>query len=209
MLSEVPYATFANYSPRGQSKLSQDSRTVCGRIKAAHSQTLDIVIKRLSEPDQAILLPFLSPETTLVPIPGSAPLAPNAVSPPRIICEKLQSAGFGKETLPILTRIKAVPKSAFASPGERPSLRKHYETLKIDTDFIVPEEITLVDDVLTRGRTSFACAMRLNEVFPQSEIRIFSVIRTQGLIPEISKIRDPDKGTIKLIKSGTDVDRNP
>jgi hypothetical protein len=73
----------------------------------------------------------------------------------------------------------------------------------------VPTKITLVDDVLTRGRTSYAAARRVHEAFPEAEIRLFAIIRTQGLIPDINALVDPSVGRIVLVHNGTDVDRRP
>ncbi len=45
-------------------------------------------------------------------------------------------------------------------------------------------------------RTSFACALRLHEVFPNARINVFAVMRTQGLMPDVEKITDPALGMI-------------
>lgn len=42
--------------------------------------------------------------------------------------------------------------------------------------FFVPDKITIVDDMLTMGRTSFACAELLRAVCPDAKIRIFAMI---------------------------------
>ena len=73
---------------------------------------------------------------------------------------------------------------------------------KVQPQLVQPTQLTLVDDVLNIGRTSYACAQRLSETFPNSEIRVFAVIRTQGLIPEIETIVDPSVGTITGYSSG-------
>jgi hypothetical protein len=52
------------------------------------------------------------------------------------------------------------------------------------------------------GRTSYACAQRLHEAFPNAEIRVFAVIRTQGLILDVEAIVDPAVGTITGYPSG-------
>jgi len=59
-----------------------------------------------------------------------------------------------------------------------------------------------VDDVLTMGRTSFACAELLRDVCPDAEIRIFAMIRTQGLQEDIERIVDPATGIIIGYPSG-------
>ncbi len=72
-----------------------------------------------------------------------------------------------------------------------------------------PQRITLIDDVITRGRTSFAAAWRLHEIYPDADIRVFAIIRTQGLLPEIEALRDPSVGVIRLNATGSDVNRHP
>jgi predicted amidophosphoribosyltransferase len=49
------------------------------------------------------------------------------------------------------------------------------ESLAVTNQLLGPLQITLVDDVLTMGRTAFACALRLHEAFPGAEIRIFAM----------------------------------
>ena len=65
-----------------------------------------------------------------------------------------------------------------------------------------PAEITLVDDVLTMGRTMCACANVLAEKFPDVKIRAFAMIRTQGFVDDIEKILDPSVGKIIGYSSG-------
>ncbi|QFS85192.1 hypothetical protein [Roseivivax sp. THAF197b] len=66
----------------------------------------------------------------------------------------------------------------------------------------MPDKITIVDDVLTMGRTSFTCAELLRAVCPDAEIRIFAMIRTQGLQDDIDQIVDPATGVIVGYPSG-------
>jgi hypothetical protein len=79
---------------------------------------------------------------------------------------------------------------------------QHYETIAVQAHLIQPARLTLVDDVLTMGRTSYACMMRLQESFPNAEIRVFAVIRTQGFIPNVEVIVEPAIGTITGYPSG-------
>lgn len=52
------------------------------------------------------------------------------------------------------------------------------------------------------GRTTFACAELMRQVCPDAEIRIFAMIRTQGLQGEIEAIVDPATGIITGYASG-------
>jgi hypothetical protein len=55
---------------------------------------------------------------------------------------------------------------------------------------VKPTQITLIDDALTLGRVFFASASRLQERFKDIPIRLSSIIKTQGLIPDIEKLVD-------------------
>lgn len=133
------------------------------------------------------------PRVLLVPVPGSAP-----VQGARWVGERLawclKEMGLAAEVWPILHRRQAVRKSAFAAAGERPSVLEHYASFAIDRAPMEPAPVgrggfacdfrgarlrlTLVDDVITRGRTMLAGAMRLREAFPGAEIRAFALLRT-------------------------------
>jgi len=210
LLSEVPYATFANYSPRGTTELSKKSRRICSRIKVADRKLIDAMIREFQDEDCEHILKFLEDDRVLVPIPGSAPLkTADSIWTPFIIAQRLVKDGFGREVQSILKRRTAVPKSAFAKQGERPTIQRHYDTMEVDAGLLAPEKVTLIDDVLTRGRTSYAAAWRIHDALPNTDIKIFSVIRTQGLIPEVLKIKDPSVGVVSFEAASHDVDRRP
>ncbi len=210
LLYEVPYATFANYSPRGTSDLSKKSRSVCSGVKAANLNLLNNIIQRLQKPECKEIVSFLTSDRVLVPIPGSAPRkTKDSVWPPSMIAHHLVAEGYGSEVREILQRVSAVPKSAFAAPGERPSVQVHIESMEVNKELLPLEKITLIDDVITRGRTSFAAAQKIHEAFPKADIKIFSVIRTQGLIPNITELVDPSVGSVIFNKTSGDVDRQP
>lgn len=202
MPSEFPYATFANYSPRGASELSQRSRNVCGHIKAGKAELIRSAIPRLQSADAAVIAPFLNPRVTLVPVPRSAPLADGALWPAKVIADILAAAGLGASVLPCVHRLTAVRKSSSSPAKDRPSVTEHYESLGLTAQLIRPAQITLVDDVLTQGRTMVACALRLAEEFPDAEIRCFAMIRTQGFVENFEKIVDPSAGVIRYYDSG-------
>ena len=72
---------------------------------------------------------------------------------------------------------------------------------------VAPDRIALVDDVVTKGRTLLACAMRLREVYPQAELRAFALVRTMGLVPDIEQLIQPCDGQISWV--GDDAQRDP
>ncbi|WBU58812.1 hypothetical protein [Paracoccus sediminicola] len=196
------YGTFANYSPRGSSELAVKSRKACGAIKAGRVDVIGSAVPHLQDAKADILRPFLGPDVTLVPVPRSAPLPEGALWPAKVICDVLHGQGFGQEVQPYLRRTRAVPRSSNSLAAERPLVPVHMESIEAERPFFVPDKITIVDDVLTMGRTSFACAELLREVCPNTEIRIFAMIRTQGLQNDIEKIVDPATGIIVGYPSG-------
>lgn len=193
---KIEYGTFSNYSPRGNSDLSKKSRGTCGAIKAGKTSVIDSAIPHLRDAKSDVLRPFLNSDVTLVPVPRSAPLADGALWPGMVIADRLQANGFGGEVLPLIERITAVRKSSTSPASERPLIHEHIESLQVNMELANPAQITLVDDVLTMGRTMCACAKVLSEQFPDAEIRAFAMIRTLGFVDDIEKIVDPSIGTI-------------
>jgi len=200
--SEFPYATFANYSPRGTSDMSLRSKRICGKIKAGKVSQIERALPHLEKPEAAVLAPFLNPDVILVPVPRSAPLPDGALWPSKVIADVLSENGYGGEVAPLIERIIAVRKSSSSPANERPLVPEHMASMQVNTDMLHPEQITLVDDVLTMGRTTFACASLLAEAMPETEIRIFAMIRTLGLVDEVENVLDPSMGTIIGYPSG-------
>ena len=105
------------------------------------------------------------------------------------------SHDLARGSLRLLTRTKPVAKAAY-SPRNRPSYRDHQNSITIDFDLDIGEQILVVDDIVTRGDTLFACVTMLEDAYPEIEVGGFALVRTMGLIPEIEKIIDPTEGTI-------------
>jgi hypoxanthine phosphoribosyltransferase len=67
--------------------------------------------------------------------------------------------------------------------------------------------ILLIDDVITKGRTLAAAAIRLQEAFPKADIRAFALIRTMGFVLDIPRLLEPCQGVIHW--NGEDAYRAP
>ncbi len=208
LLSEVPFAAFLAYSPRGQSEISKKSRSVRDAVKRDAGTFLSLAAQRLKESvDEAWLGAFLGPGVTLVPAPRSAPLVAGALWPASRVCEELVKLGLGREVLSCLERKEAVAKSAYAGRGERPTVQRHLETISLEPALLAPGDITVVDDFITKGRTLLACASLVKAYFPEATVRVFALVRTMGLQPDVERIIDSCVGVVRL-KSG-DAEREP
>src|SRR5882762_4504408 len=158
----LPVYSLFPYSKKGEKKDVDTVRNIVARVKACRIGFLeDYFEKHLSEGDKVIISSFIPENATLIPLPKSAPLVENALWPSRDICEFLIKRGFGNSFSPILKRISAVPKAAFQHSSEdRPSVQKHFDSISLEIDPLFSSninEIILVDDVVTQGRTAFAC----------------------------------------------------
>jgi len=129
---------------------------------------------------------LLGPEVSLVPAPRSAPMVPGGLWPAERIREALVAAGLGREVLRCLERVTPVEKSATALPGERPSAEEHYESIRARGGLrLAGARAVVVDDVITKGATCLASGGPLSEVFRDTDIRAFALVRTLGLVGEM------------------------
>lgn len=144
---------------------------------------------------------FFNDAVTLVPVPRSSLTVAGGVWPPLTIAEVILDHGLAGGMLPCLKRKKTVQRSSTAGKGKRPTAARHYATMTAKRDLIVPERILLVDDVVTKGATLIGAASRVQQVFPDSEVRVFALMRTQGFT-DIAKTIEPVRGTIRCYKSG-------
>ncbi|HMG66396.1 MAG TPA: hypothetical protein VK588_01880, partial [Chitinophagaceae bacterium] len=124
------------------------------------------------------------------------------------ICKLLASLQLGA-IAPCLIRTEAIRKSSlYYSADKRPSVQEQYDSMSVE-NYVPTENITLIDDVLTLGRTSIAGASRLAEKFPNATIRVFALIRTMGFVPDVDNILNVQIGTITFNDFSGKCTRNP
>lgn len=212
--SEIPFCSFLQYQPRGDSEDCKRGRRYRDAIKNDSSlhfkkasggietvRGIDHFVKIIAQNIARIpeFRDALGPETVLVPIPRSAPLkTPSALWPARRICEALVGNGLGLEVVPLLERHTAVQKSATALPGQRPDPIDHYNStsIAVGLPLIMASKITLVDDFITRGSHFLGMYPLVKAAYGDREIFCFAMMRTNSY-EDVSKHMLPVGGTIR------------
>lgn len=145
---------------------------------------------------------------TLVPAPKSSLLKPGTLWVPERLTTAMARNGLGRSSEPCLERTRAVPRSSGQRDGaKRPKALQHYESMNVRKLLFEPEEIILVDDVVTRGATIMGGVNRLREAFPDSKIRAFAMMRVMSDVEAFADVEDPCIGTITMY--GDDTKREP
>jgi hypothetical protein len=209
MIPKVAYASCYVYSPAGAGVVCEHSRLLRTLLKAgdAHFMVKYAVRVHQQAQESQQLAGFFRSDDLLVPVPGSTPDSCGSTWVAADLADALVHAGIGAMAWRGLHRICSVRKSATAVPGARPTVALHYLSFLMDHPPMNAQNVVLIDDVVTRGRTLLAAATRLQEAFPDAEIRAFALLRTRGLIPSVQRLLDPCRGEIRW-KAG-DAHRNP
>lgn len=76
--------------------------------------------------------------------------------------------------------MKPIRKAALSHSPDRPTALEHFETMRVVQTISRPEEIILVDDVVTQSATLLGAANRLAHSYPDARIRAFVAMRTQS-----------------------------
>lgn len=202
--SDLPFASVAAYCPRGDSSVIVRSRNLMLQVKENRVVTSPgrvetaaaFVARRLREMCPQFVDEFLGPEVALVPVPRSGLQKPGALWPANEVAIALRQEGFGSRVLPCLHRARAVPKAATSAPKDRPKARAHFDSLELQNPIDLPDRITLVDDVVTRGAQLFGAAWRIWAARPDVAVRAFAVIRTVSDPNDFTTIGDPRTGHI-------------
>jgi hypothetical protein len=206
-LREISFASSYVYSPRDFSAASRLLRVSVktGRVKALVAQAIR---GDGHAPQSPSLVRFFPADATLVPVPGSRPSLGVRETAAERLAVALLKQGLGRRIWFGLHRVRAVPKSATAAPGARTSVKTHYDTMAVDeADCPAASPIVLIDDVVTKGRTLLAAALRLEEAVPWIDLRAFALLRTMGYAGDICQFLAPCEG--KIAWNGDDARRSP
>jgi len=218
LISELSFGSFLAYSPRIISNKSYEikkSKNLMLSLKKESSFNIGSDIKFMSEIiadrikaklNDLPFRDFFVKNIVLVPVPKSSLMKPGTLWVPEKIVNALSNLGLGI-SCPCLQRYKALPKSSYSLPNERPRPIEHFNSLKILPTIHHPENILLVDDIITRGSTFLGCASFLKKHFPNTIIRAFAVMRTISNANDFKSITDPIVGKISL--SNGHAFRNP
>jgi hypothetical protein len=212
----LPFAACFAYSPAGSGSLCDAARSIRAQLKICDPDWLPRLAARvwLQVASGKRFAATFGARVVLVPVPGSAATQVGPWVGERLAwC--LKEIGLAGAVWPVLQRRLTVRKSAFAPAGERPSVLEHYASFAIERaplgEWPMPSEarlrLTLVDDVITRGRTLLAAADRLREAFPSAEIRAFALLRTLARDEPLRRLLDPCEGEVRW--TGRDARRFP
>jgi hypothetical protein len=195
----VTFASCYVYSPFGSSRESERSRLLRSLLKAGDARFIFKYAGRVRQQvgETSPIAGFFCPGSVLVPVPGCRAHAVAVGSVAEHLAAALLNEGLGHSVWPGLHRIRTVRKSATAPPGSRPTVGNHYDSFLIDAASAIPQQVVLIDDVVTKGRTLLAAASRVQESFPQARIRAFALVRTMGFITEVDRVLDPCMGQIR------------
>lgn len=211
-LSKIEFGSLLSYTPRGNSDTQYRSKNVMRAIKndeyvqvGSDQILMSDYIPDLLKRDIA-KLPFANyfeVNPILVPTPNSSLNKSGTLWVPQRLASALVRKGLGKKVIECLSRVTPLPKSATSFAENRPKATDHYDSIKVEKTLLEPDEILLVDDVITRGATLLGAANKLADAFPNARIRAFTAMRTISNSKEFTKIIDPCKGTITLIDGDT------
>jgi hypothetical protein len=200
MIESVAFASCYVYSPTGDSAICARSRLLRALLKEGDARFMikyAVRVRQQLEPASR-LAGFFRSDDLLVPVPRSAPKVAGTWAAAEL-ARALVQEGVGGATWPGLRRISAVPKSATAATGRRPSVARHFDSFQMEPSALCLRNVVLIDDVITRGRTLLAAAARVREAFPAAQIRAFALLRTMGTIHRVERLLEPCRGQITWV----------
>jgi hypothetical protein len=214
LLSEIRFAAFLVYAPRGTNEISRRAQQFVRALKEERpigsppQSPSDYAARRLAdEHPESLFDDVFADSPLLVPVPRSSLPVQGGIWPAYNIASALVRHGIGVSVLTCLERVKAVPKSAFAAFGTRPKATDHYESIRAARMVTDRPSLCLVDDVITKGATLLAAATRIQETYPHAKVTAFALVRTLGFVDDIERIVEPAVGRVML--RGDETSREP
>jgi Phosphoribosyl transferase domain len=201
MIDGVAFASCYVYSPAGESAICARSRLLRALLKEGDAHFMckyAVRVRQQIEPASQLAGFFLAGDV-LVPVPRSAP-GVGGTWVAAELARALLEAGVGGTMWPGLHRISAVRKSATAAKGGRPTVARHFDSFRLEPLQVRPRRVIIIDDVITKGRTLLAAAARLREALPDTQIRAFALLRTQGMISDLTNLLEPCRGEIRWLR---------
>lgn len=200
-LEAIDFGSLLSYSPHGVGAKDRASKQTMYAIKGdrmnGNIHMSEYIARDMSNRlDRLPFAEFFTGRPTLVPAPKSSLTRPGSLWVPQRLARYMQEYGLGVQA-EYLERRRMVEKSSTSAPGERPKPQDHYESMEVrDTLSDHPDEIVIVDDVITRGATLIGAAGKLAEAFPSARIRCFAALRTVSKPGKFKDIFDPCAGQI-------------
>lgn len=204
-ISEIEFGSLLSYSVHGTTKKDEESKSAMRNLKRDNVLSSDILTSEYvaqamkKEIKEYPFADFFNSNTTLVPIPRSSLPIPGMLWVPERITTALINNGLGRSSESCLERVTAVARSSGQRVGsKRASPSEHYESMRVRELLFEPEEIVVVDDVVTRGSTFLGAVNRFAEAFPDAKIRAFAVMRSINDPDDFVDIVDPRIGKITM-----------
>ena len=212
LLPDLEFGSLLSYASHGNSASAQHSRDIMLTLKRdgffqilPNTQILasDWVAQTIQR--NRSTLPFASfflPNTILVPTPKSSLMRPGTLWVPLRLATSLVQCGLGKGVARVLNRVRPVRKSAWSIPENRPLPQEHYDSMDAQKLLPEPDNILLIDDIVTRGATLLGAASRLATAFPKTKICAFAVMRAITNESDFDEEYSPVVGKISLRSQG-------
>lgn len=205
-LTQIVFGSLLSYSPRLYTEIAKQSRTTMNNLKNdTHLPHFNLTMTEFIADlvnNNITTLPFSSifkNDPILVPIPKSSFMRQGDLWVPQRLATELFKKGYGKCVIECLSRRIPLPKSSTSDPKHRPTAFQHFNSMCVQTNLMSnPNEILLIDDVITRGATTLGAANRIFTAFPDANIRVFAAIRTVSYPDKFVSIYDARFGTITL-----------
>jgi len=212
LLSEIIYSSYVAFSPYGSTQAARESVTVRNHLKSGREELIRQAIAHLKKNNLETFDDVFGEDVIFVPAPRSSLLLPDSVWPSMMLSKVLLSEGLGKDICPCLKRTAAVPRSSTAKQKGRPRTTtiQHYDSMEVERDLIDPDQIVVVDDIVTKGAMLVGSVSRVQEAFPNSNVKSFCLLRTFSFDnnKEINRLIDPIVSSVVFYPSSGKVWRN-